>query len=133
MGTFLLWVVAAAVVGLILFGIAAALSGRAEPMADVPHDGRPAGLPTHRVARAEEVREAAFDLAFRGYRMAEVDAVLDRVADEIAVRDAEIARLCGRQPGGRSASQGTADERHRPGGDDTARAAESDGAAERHG
>lgn len=93
----MLWVVAAAVVGLILFGIAAALTGRAEPMAEMPHDGRPARLPADRMASAEEVREAQFDLAFRGYRMADVDAVLDRLADEVAVRDAEIARLYGQE------------------------------------
>lgn len=91
----MLWVVAAAVVGLIVFGVAAALTGRAEPMAEMPHDGRPSGLPANRLASAEELRDAQFDLAFRGYRMAEVDALLDRLADEVAVRDAEIARLNG--------------------------------------
>jgi len=94
-GTFVLWVVVAAVVALMVFGIAGALSGRGEPMAEMPPDGRPSGLPADRMATAEELREARFDLAFRGYRMGEVDAVLDRLAHEVEARDAEIARLRG--------------------------------------
>jgi DivIVA domain-containing protein len=34
-----------------------------------------------------------FSPALRGYRMDEVDDVLDRVTEELRVRDAEIARL----------------------------------------
>lgn len=91
----MLWVVVAAIVALIVFGIAGALSGRAEPMAEMPPDGRPSGLPADRMATAEELRGASFGLAFRGYRMGEVDAVLARLAYEIEARDAEIARLRG--------------------------------------
>jgi DivIVA domain-containing protein len=36
-----------------------------------------------------------FSLAFRGYRMAEVDDALDRLATEIAERDARIEQLTG--------------------------------------
>ena len=40
-----------------------------------------------------DVSAVRFSVAFRGYRMDEVDAVLDRLSDELAERDAEIARL----------------------------------------
>lgn len=40
-----------------------------------------------------QVRLLRFDVALRGYRMDQVDAALDRLAGELAERDAEIARL----------------------------------------
>lgn len=42
---------------------------------------------------AQDVRGIRLDLAFRGYRMDQVDAVLDRLRAELAVRDEEIDRL----------------------------------------
>jgi DivIVA domain-containing protein len=92
-GTFLGWVVAALVVGGVLFGVAAALTGRADDMADMPRDAAPPELPADRPLNGDDVRGLRFEMAFRGYRMADVDAVLDRVAEDIAWRDAEIARL----------------------------------------
>lgn len=42
-----------------------------------------------------DVRGLRLDVALRGYRMEQVDAALDRLAGELAERDAEIARLRG--------------------------------------
>jgi len=56
--------------------------------------GRP--LPEDRTLRADDVTNARFSLAFRGYRMSEVDAVLDRLAFELNQRDARIEQLSGR-------------------------------------
>lgn len=49
----------------------------------------------------DDVLDVRFDPAVRGYRMAQVDGVLERLVDEIRLRDAEIARLRGeaRDPG----------------------------------
>jgi DivIVA domain-containing protein len=52
--------------------------------------------------RAEAVHELRFDQAARGYRMAQVDAALERLADELAARDDEIARLRGEHLADRS-------------------------------
>lgn len=41
----------------------------------------------------DDVRAVRFSLALRGYRMSEVDAVLARLADELAARDARLAAL----------------------------------------
>ena len=41
----------------------------------------------------EDVGGLRFALAFRGYRMDQVDDVLDRLSVELSERDAEIARL----------------------------------------
>ncbi|HEX8497111.1 MAG TPA: DivIVA domain-containing protein [Actinomycetales bacterium] len=43
--------------------------------------------------RGEDLGDVRFSLALRGYRMDQVDEVLDRAADELAARDAEIERL----------------------------------------
>ncbi|TAK68595.1 MAG: DivIVA domain-containing protein [Actinomycetota bacterium] len=54
-------------------------------------DGAPGDTPA--VARAVDVDEIRFDIGLRGYRMDEVDEVLDRLGDELSARDARIAAL----------------------------------------
>jgi DivIVA domain-containing protein len=46
---------------------------------------------------AEDIKSLRFGIALRGYAMGQVDDVLDRLAAEIAVRDARIAELTGGQ------------------------------------
>ena len=48
------------------------------------------GLPDDALA-VEDVAAVRFSIGFRGYRMDEVDDVLDRLADELAARDAALA------------------------------------------
>lgn len=67
--------------------------GLPAPTTSVPESGvddlaRPEGALT-----ADDVSGLRFSLALRGYRMAEVDAAIDRLAGELAARDAEIERL----------------------------------------
>ena len=62
---------------------------------------------------ADAVHGLRFDQAVRGYRMAQVDVALARLADELADRDAEITRLRGEPPAGRSVDDTAAT---RPGG-----------------
>ena len=45
---------------------------------------------------AEDVESVRLPVALRGYRFAETDQLLDRLAAELRERDAEIARLTGR-------------------------------------
>jgi DivIVA domain-containing protein len=45
------------------------------------------------VVGAEDIRAVTLDVSLRGYRMDQVDAVLERLADELQARDAEIDRL----------------------------------------
>ena len=48
------------------------------------YDDRPdAAVPADRPLAADDLRRVRFSLAFRGYRAAEVDALLDRVAAEM--------------------------------------------------
>ncbi|WP_322759647.1 DivIVA domain-containing protein [Frankia sp. Cr2] len=79
------------VVAAIVFAVAALAVGRFDRLSSAPPDAAGHGLPAPAVSAAD-VNGVRFDMAFRGYRMAEVDAVLARLADEIAWRDAELAR-----------------------------------------
>jgi DivIVA domain-containing protein len=49
--------------------------------------------PPDRAVSGDDVRQARFGVAFRGYRMSEVDQLLDRLAGEIALRDELIDEL----------------------------------------
>lgn len=91
MGTFLGWVLTALLVAAVAFGVVVAVTGRAEVMADMPPDRTP-GIPDGPL-RPDDVAAVRFDLAFRGYRMDQVDTLLDRLTAEVAARDEEIAML----------------------------------------
>jgi DivIVA domain-containing protein len=68
---------------LALGGIALLAAGRGAPLADVYDDRPDATVPAEGPLRAEDLRRIRFSLAFRGYRMSEVDALLDRLASEL--------------------------------------------------
>lgn len=73
--------------------------GLKRPAADIYDDGlQPpvAGLPPVLLPDApapEDVDRVRFALGLRGYRMDQVDQVLDRLRDELAAKDARIAEL----------------------------------------
>ncbi|HEY3923838.1 MAG TPA: DivIVA domain-containing protein [Acidothermaceae bacterium] len=79
----------------VIFAIFAVTVGRGGSMTQFQPDwpGRP--LPPDRPVRASDLADAKFSVAFRGYRMAEVDEALDRLAVEIAQRDERIQQLTG--------------------------------------
>ncbi|ORT49064.1 DivIVA domain-containing protein [Frankia sp. KB5] len=79
------------IVAAVVFAVAALAVGRFDRLAPAPPDGAPTGLPAGMVT-AGDVARTRFGMALRGYRMAEVDAVLLRLADELAWRDDELAR-----------------------------------------
>ena len=67
---------------LALGGIAVVASGRGTPMSDAWDDRPDAEVPAEGSLGADDLRRVRFSLAFRGYRMSEVDALLDRLARE---------------------------------------------------
>lgn len=77
----------------VIGGIAVVAAGRWGGLAPAEPERSAAGaLPPGEVGRPE-VDALRFTLAVRGYRMSEVDAVLDRLLGEIERRDARIAEL----------------------------------------
>ena len=57
-------------------------AGRGAPLAPVYDDRPDALVPAEGDITASDLRRVRFSLAFRGYRMSEVDALLDRLAAE---------------------------------------------------
>jgi DivIVA domain-containing protein len=82
-----MWFFAILVV-LALGGVALLAAGRGTPMADVYDDRPDSSVPATGPLAADDLRRVRFSLAFRGYRMSEVDALLDRLARE---RDEPVA------------------------------------------
>jgi DivIVA domain-containing protein len=80
-------------VGGVLFLLVAFVFGRGEVLEPVPPDSVPVELPEDRPAGPDDVHRLRLPVVLRGYRMHEVDWVLDRLATELELRDAEIARL----------------------------------------
>jgi DivIVA domain-containing protein len=77
----MMWFFAILVV-LAMGGIAVLAAGKGTPMAEVYDDRPDAQVPATGPLTAEDLRRVRFSLAFRGYRMSEVDALLDRLARE---------------------------------------------------
>lgn len=79
----------------VIFAIFAVTVGRGGSMTQFQPDWPGQPLPQDRPVRASDLADARFSVAFRGYRMAEVDDALDRLAVEIAQRDEQIQQLTG--------------------------------------
>jgi DivIVA domain-containing protein len=92
-GTVIGYIVALAVVGGVLFLVASYAFGRGEEMAPVLPEGTPVELPDDRLADGDDLRALRLSVALRGYRMDEVDWLLDRLSEQVDTRDREIARL----------------------------------------
>ena len=114
MGTALIYLLVLLAVAALFFVIASVVFGRGEELAPIPPGASPTWLPEQGVA-AVDVRAVRFQQAVRGYRMSEVDWVLDRVARELEQLTGEHERLRRRiteleSHTGGSADQGTRDD-----------------------
>ncbi len=101
-----------AVVAAIVFGAVAYTLGQFDSMRPAPPESGAIGLPDGPVEPAA-IDRTRFGLSFRGYRMDEVDAVLDRLRDELARREDE-------SPGGAAADEPETPvvPQHEPGADE---------------
>ena len=91
-GTALIYLLVVVAVAAAVFGLAAAVFGRGEELAPLAPGATPTRLPVGEIA-GDDVRELRFQQAVRGYRMAEVDWVLDRLASELDRAGTERERL----------------------------------------
>ncbi|MFW6091859.1 MAG: DivIVA domain-containing protein [Actinomycetota bacterium] len=87
-----MYVVFVAVAAVVVFAVAAAAVGRGdgleEPFPDMEHPYLPDGR-----VEASDIDDVHFAVSFRGYRMEQVDSVLDRLAGQLVERDRHITRL----------------------------------------
>ena len=82
-----------AIVGIVVVIAVALLAvGRLGELPAPPQDRAPLDLPPAALD-ADDVDAVRFAVGLRGYRMDEVDVVLDRVADDLASRDERIRQL----------------------------------------
>jgi DivIVA domain-containing protein len=91
--TFLLYILGLVVVGGLLFVIASFAFGRGEELAPMPKDTTPLELPDERPVIGADLRKLRMPVVFRGYRMTEVDWLLEELAEALDERDHEIAQL----------------------------------------
>ena len=84
-----------AVVAIVALGVAAmaAAGGVGEMSPEPVYDVYRQQLPEGRPLQADEIRAARFGVTLRGYAMDQVDDLLERLAREVAERDARIAEL----------------------------------------
>lgn len=77
------------VIGLVAFAVIARFGVQLEePVSSSPFEPLP-----HGEIGARDVDQVRFDQALRGYRMSQVDEVLDRLRAELQDRDDQIAQL----------------------------------------
>jgi DivIVA domain-containing protein len=95
----LVGIAAVAVVGALLFLGGSVLLGRGETRPPAELDRSPVELPDDRPVTADDVRGLQVSVAVRGYRMAEVDWLLEQLAQALEERDELIAALRAEQPG----------------------------------
>src|SRR4051794_28959657 len=90
---FVAFVIGVLVVGGLLFLGASLLLGRGETQPPAELDRSPVELPDDRPVTADDVRALRITAVFRGYRMTEVDWLIEQFALVLEERDAEIAAL----------------------------------------
>src|SRR5262245_1015230 len=81
------------VVVLLIGAVAVVASGRWGGMADAYDDRPDMRVPADRLLGADDIESSRFAVGVRGYRMDEVDSLLERVSREVAERDRRIADL----------------------------------------
>ena len=109
---------AAIVIAGVLFLLATRFLPGGEQIAPAVRDEPPWDLPPERRLTAGDIDELRLPVALRGYRFAETDQLLDRLAEELRTRDEEITRLRSRQAAPEPAESAGADESRARSGDD---------------
>jgi DivIVA domain-containing protein len=90
--TALIYLVVMVLVAAVVFLLSALVFGRGEELAPLPPGASPTRLPEQDVT-SDDIRHLRFQQVVRGYKMTEVDWVLDRLATEVDELRARIAEL----------------------------------------
>lgn len=88
----LIYLIVMVAVAAVVFLLAALVFGRGEELAPLPPGASPTRLPSDDIT-ADDVRELKFQQVFRGYKMSEVDWVLQRLATEVGELRARVEEL----------------------------------------
>jgi len=87
------WILWLIVITAIVVAVVMLALGRGDGLAEEEPDDVIVRLPDGRPMFAADVESMRLPLAIRGYQMSAVDEVLDRLAAELALRDAQIRQL----------------------------------------
>ncbi len=87
------FIVGLLVVSVVLFAIGSLVFGRGEELAPAPRDTTPVVLPADRSPDAADIEALRLSVVLRGYRMVEVDWVLDQISEALRDKDRQIAAL----------------------------------------
>ena len=93
MAQILLLVTVALVIGALVFGVAALATGNDPGLSPADPDGAARRLPGDRPLVETDVTGLRFDTGLRGYRMAQVDAALARIAYDMGYKHELIEAL----------------------------------------
>jgi DivIVA domain-containing protein len=102
----LFWFMLIALVAVVA-GVALAVLGDGGPLRDVEPDRLDHRLPEERAVGRADIDGLRLPVALRGYRMTDVDDVLDRLSAELAERDARIAELEAERAGAQATALGS--------------------------
>lgn len=94
MTTALFYLVVMVFVAAVVFLLASVLFGRGEQLPPLPPGASPTRLPADDIT-ADDVGRVKFQMVLRGYKMSEVDWVLERLGtqvDDLRVRVADLER-----------------------------------------
>jgi DivIVA domain-containing protein len=93
MGQFFIVLAGALVLGAVVFGVTVLIVGGDQGLEPVEPDGRAVPLPAIRPLTEADLTDVRFDVAFRGYRMAQVDQALRRSAYDLGYKEELIGVL----------------------------------------
>lgn len=80
------WVV---VLVLVIGAVAVLAAGRDDSMSEAYEDRPDRTIPAGRALSSDDLQRVRFSSALRGYRMDEVDALIDRIAADLVAREAD--------------------------------------------
>lgn len=89
--TGLIYLLVLVLVAAVVYLLAVFVFGRGEQLAPLPPGASPTRLPAESIG-GDDVRAVRFQQTVRGYKMSEVDWVVDRLATEIDDLRAQLAR-----------------------------------------
>jgi DivIVA domain-containing protein len=93
MGQFFIVLAGALVLGAVVFGVTILIVGGDQGLEPAEPDGRAVPLPAARPLTESDLGQLRFDVAFRGYRMAQVDQALRRSAYDLGYKEELIGVL----------------------------------------
>ena len=96
MGTALVYLVVMLLVAAVVFLLASMIFGRGEELEPLPPNVSPTRLPERDIS-GDDIAQVRFQQVLRGYKMSDVDWVLQRLGDDLDTLRARVTELEGQK------------------------------------